>query len=198
MLGRRSFGRGHHLRPGGSLYDHQVFLETLSGFSSVLLPQNDVPVVLRELAERVNGLLDLAGSEVTLATGQRFEVGTKDGAPRSIPLRIGEQLVGEVGLHAKGPRDWSAGDLAAAGVLANLAAAHLIHDSHHRRQRSVNAQLQWALDNRVVVEQAKGMVAGRTGCTPGEAYERIRTYARSRGVTVHAVADAIINRGREL
>lgn len=54
------------------------------------------------------------------------------------------------------------------------------------------AQLQHALTSRIVVEQAKGMLAERYSLNPKEAYELIRLAARSNGIKVHAVASDVM------
>ena len=70
------------------------------------------------------------------------------------------------------------------------------------RQRAAGAaerlagQLQHALDSRVLIEQAKGRVAERTGRTPTEAFEALRTYARSHRLGLRQVAKAIVDDDR--
>ena len=54
------------------------------------------------------------------------------------------------------------------------------------------SQLEHALQSRVAIEQAKGMLAERLRLTPMEAFEVIRRAARSNGVKVHAVATAVL------
>ena len=58
------------------------------------------------------------------------------------------------------------------------------------------AQLQHALTSRIVVEQAKGMLAERYSLAPEEAYELIRLAARSNGLKVHAVSHSVIDAPR--
>jgi ANTAR domain-containing protein len=53
-------------------------------------------------------------------------------------------------------------------------------------------QLQHALDSRVAVEQAKGMLAERYSITPGDAFELIRLAARSNHLKVNAVANDVL------
>jgi hypothetical protein len=53
-------------------------------------------------------------------------------------------------------------------------------------------QLQTALDSRVVIEQAKGILAERHQIDPEEAFERIRLDARSRRMKLHDVAGGIV------
>lgn len=54
------------------------------------------------------------------------------------------------------------------------------------------AQLEHALQSRVAIEQAKGMLAERLRVTPTEAFEVMRRAARSNGLRVHAVATAVL------
>ena len=54
-------------------------------------------------------------------------------------------------------------------------------------------QLQTALDSRVVIEQAKGVLAEREGVELDEAFERLRRAARSRRVKLHEHAAEIVN-----
>jgi hypothetical protein len=54
------------------------------------------------------------------------------------------------------------------------------------------AQLQHALTSRIVVEQAKGMLAERYSLTPEAAFELIRLAARSNGIKVHALSQTVL------
>jgi inorganic triphosphatase YgiF len=53
-------------------------------------------------------------------------------------------------------------------------------------------QLQTALDSRVVLEQAKGILAERDSITPDEAFARMRREARSRRMRLHDLAAAVV------
>jgi ANTAR domain-containing protein len=53
-------------------------------------------------------------------------------------------------------------------------------------------QLQTALETRIVIEQAKGVLAERDGTTPDEAFEKIRREARSRRMKLHDLAAGIV------
>jgi hypothetical protein len=53
-------------------------------------------------------------------------------------------------------------------------------------------QLQHALDSRIAVEQAKGMLAERYSITPREAFELIRLAARSNQLKVNVIANDVL------
>jgi GAF domain-containing protein len=110
-----------------------------------------------------------------------------------VPMRLGERTVGALNMYHHDVREWSEGDLEAARVLANMATAYLINSSSLAKQTLLSQQLQHALDSRVVIEQAKGVLAEADGITVDAAFERLRHYARSRGVKVREVAYAVVN-----
>jgi hypothetical protein len=53
-------------------------------------------------------------------------------------------------------------------------------------------QLQTALDSRVVIEQAKGVLAERESISPDEAFEKIRNQARGQRMKLHDLAARIV------
>lgn len=55
-----------------------------------------------------------------------------------------------------------------------------------------NQQLQHALDSRIVIEQAKGVLAERLGMTPDEAFELLRRAARRNRITIRELATEVV------
>jgi len=53
-------------------------------------------------------------------------------------------------------------------------------------------QLQTALDSRIVIEQAKGMLAERLGIGVEDAFELLRSTARSRRIRLHDLAQQLL------
>lgn len=112
----------------------------------------------------------------------------------SLPMQpqAGGQVVGALTLYADGPRVWADEDVAAAAVMTGMAGVGVIHAAQHRRQVELAEQLQRALDSRVIIEQAKGVLIARHRIAAEQAFERLRRYARNRSVTVASVADAVV------
>jgi GAF domain-containing protein len=74
----------------------------------------------------------------------------------AVPLRLRDQVLGALGLFGPKPGDLNERDLRLAQALADVATIAMIQDRVASDQQAVNEQLQFALDSRVVLEQAKG------------------------------------------
>ncbi len=113
-------------------------------------------------------------------------------AVASVPMCHAGQCIGTLDLYSTARRDWSADDLAAAGLLADIATSYLVHAQELDRQGRVNEQLREALHSRIVIEQAKGVLAAERRISVDEAFEVLRRHARSHSVSLHSVAEAVV------
>lgn len=109
-----------------------------------------------------------------------------------VPMPVGRSPIGALNLYDSEPRDWSTEDVEVAGLLANMAAGYVLMARSLADSRTLTEQLQHALDSRVVVEQAKGMLAARLGLDVNEAFERLRGHARATRQRVRDVARAVV------
>ena len=73
-----------------------------------------------------------------------------------------------------------------------MAAPELAVESELERLRTENEQLRTALESRVVIEQAKGVLAERLGLGVDEAFEVIRLGARSHQLTLRALCAEVV------
>lgn len=114
-----------------------------------------------------------------------------------IPLRRDDRTRGAVALfhHRVGTLAPSVLDLGQA--LADAAAIALQHHSALAEQQARIGQLHIALDSRVVIEQAKGILAERHHCTPDEAFGLLRRHARSNQLRLADLAEQIIGDSAE-
>lgn len=119
-------------------------------------------------------------------------------AVAGIPMRLETRKVGALNLDAAGVRQWAAEDLAVAQILADMATAYLINASQFGQQQRLNEQLQRALDSRVLIEQANGIVAATRGTSVEEAFDLIRRHARNHHASLRSVADAIVHVGLQI
>lgn len=111
-----------------------------------------------------------------------------------IPMKLAGESIGAINLYNTHARAWSRVDLRSALVMTNIATAYLLSSAALTKQTALADQLQHALDSRVLVEQAKGVLAEAKGISVEAAYELVRRYARNGGLRVHDVACAIIDR----
>jgi AmiR/NasT family two-component response regulator len=76
-----------------------------------------------------------------------------------------------------------------------MAISYLVHAQELDRQRAINEQLREALDSRIVIEQAKGVLATERHIPVDEAFEVLRRHARSHSATLRSVAEAVVRLG---
>ena len=62
-----------------------------------------------------------------------------------------------------------------------------------RRHEARSEELQGALDSRVEIEQAKGLLAGRDGIGTDEAFRRLRRHARDHNLGIREVARQVVD-----
>ncbi|WP_370326097.1 diguanylate cyclase [Euzebya sp.] len=109
-----------------------------------------------------------------------------------VPLMSHEDLVGSLDLIAATPLTISEHQLETVQMLADVAVAYIVTAQLHQEQTRLATQLQHALQSRVVIEQAKGLLAERHGEPPDAAFERLRRHARRHQEKVHAVAERVV------
>ena len=110
----------------------------------------------------------------------------------SVPVEANGGPIGTLDIYAVEPRDWDASEIRAvqayAGMLANLLVSAVAAHPTGRLAR----QLQVALDHRVLIEQAKGVLMEREGMDAPAAFEHIRTTARNSRRTAAEVAGELL------
>ena len=95
------------------------------------------------------------------------------------PVRVGGAVVGSLDVHGDPGTAWDADAVEMVRWYARLVEAVLAPALQARRRGEVVAQLQYALDRRVVVERAVGYLMASGGDDARTAFERLRRAARS-------------------
>ncbi|MGW7554821.1 GAF and ANTAR domain-containing protein [Streptomyces rimosus] len=101
-------------------------------------------------------------------------------AVAAVNLHLPQLSLGALNLLMAGPPFPGTHDLRLAQTLADAAGAALAFRQQLADKDQVLDQLQAALDSRLVIEQAKGVLSARLGVDMDEAFQRLRTHARSR------------------
>jgi hypothetical protein len=117
------------------------------------------------------------------------------GSVLAIPLTLQGVPIGCMGFFRRRPGAVGEVDRSRLSALADMTAVAIGLAQGAGAHARTAAQLQLALDSRVVIEQAKGMVMSAAGLGAAEAFEVLRRYARRRGEKLTAIADEVV-RGR--
>jgi GAF domain-containing protein len=117
-------------------------------------------------------------------------------AAHALPMRLRKQVIGTLNLFWSRPVSLSADDQRVAQSFADIATIAILQERALREQAQVAEQLQGALDSRIVIEQAKGVLAERDKITMDEAFLRLRQAARSSNRRLSDMArDVVTSRG---
>ncbi|MFI1563128.1 ANTAR domain-containing protein [Streptomyces sp. NPDC020490] len=116
----------------------------------------------------------------------------------AVPLRRRETLLGALNVFVQAPPEeggpGSTSGLPLAQALADAAAVGLQNRRAYAQYRDLSGQLQQALSSRVLLEQAKGMLAERWDAHPDRAFAALRQYARRRRLPLADVVHAVVAR----
>ncbi|WP_229715460.1 GAF and ANTAR domain-containing protein, partial [Subtercola lobariae] len=123
--------------------------------------------------------------------GVAAEAGVR--STHALPLRLRGDVVGAMNLVSNDTTLMTDADVALGQALADMATISLLQDRSSIAKTDLAEQLQTALNNRVLIEQAKGMLAGQANITPDEAFDRIRNHARSNNNKLLTDAQNVIN-----
>jgi transcriptional regulator with GAF, ATPase, and Fis domain len=110
----------------------------------------------------------------------------------ALPMRLRGQSIGALNLFHRTPGSLPAEDLALGQALADVATIGILQERAIRRAEVVAEQLQTALTSRVIIEQAKGVLAHYGGLTMDVAFDRLRSYARSHNDRLTEVARRLV------
>jgi transcriptional regulator with GAF, ATPase, and Fis domain len=114
-------------------------------------------------------------------------------AAHALPLRLRGQVLGALNLFRTEPVALTREDIATAQALADVATIALLQNRQAHDSQMVTDQLQEALNSRIAIEQAKGIIAERLGLSVNEAFTRLRRYARHSGRRLGEVAQEVID-----
>jgi len=114
------------------------------------------------------------------------------------PMRLRGQVVGTMNLFGSQLAELSDRDIALAQALADVATIGILQDRFLRESHLLADQLHRALDSRVLIEQAKGVIAQSSSVSMDAAFAVLRSYSRNHNLTIRSVAENITSRKLEV
>jgi GAF domain-containing protein len=112
----------------------------------------------------------------------------------AVPLRVRSDVIGAMNLFRGSDAPFTADEMDIAQAMAEMAAIGLIQERALRERTLLTEQLHSALTSRVIIEQAKGMLAEYLKVSVDEAFELLRNYARDRNHKLSYVARDVVDR----
>ena len=110
----------------------------------------------------------------------------------AIPMRLRDQVIGTLNLFSASPDALDPAVALAARALVDVATIGILQERAVHQQEVVAGQLQVALNSRVMIEQAKGILAERLRTSPDEAFIILRRYARDHNHPLTQLASDVI------
>jgi len=112
----------------------------------------------------------------------------------AIPLRVRTDVIGALNLFRASDEAFTDTEMEIAQAMAEIAAIALIQERALREHDLLIEELLTALNSRVIIEQAKGMLAEYLTVTADEGFQLLRTYARNHNRKLTEVASAVTDR----
>jgi transcriptional regulator with GAF, ATPase, and Fis domain len=110
----------------------------------------------------------------------------------ALPLRLREDTIGAMNIFDTRLRELTSLEVNLVQALADAATIAILQERTVRHGAQLARQLQVALNSRIVIDQAKGVVAERLHLGMDEAFALIRAYARSARIRLSEVASSIV------
>ncbi len=140
--------------------------------------------------------LPVAEPELATATGRwpsfaPAAVETGFAAVQALPMRLRDDVIGAMNLFMHSPSQLDETGMRVGQALADVATIGLLQERNLRHQEVLAEQLQGALNSRVAIEQAKGVLAERLGLDMGQAFDLLRGQARTQNRRLAGLAGAV-------
>jgi GAF domain-containing protein len=139
----------------------------------------------------VNGEDLLNEDRWPLFTAEAIEAGFR--SVHSLPLRFRSEVIGALNLFRTQPGLLAEEELEGAQAMADIATISILQERALREAKVLADQLQRALNSRVIIEQAKGVLAERAQVNLDDAFNMLRSYARNNNRRLHDVATAVVS-----
>ena len=115
----------------------------------------------------------------------------------AFPLRLRQRVIGALNVFGEKDRFLDKEDAHVIQALADVATIAIIQERAIAAAETLTQQLQGALNSRIVIEQAKGVVAQSNGLSVDDAFALLRAHARNNHLLLTDVAHEVVTGGRD-
>jgi GAF domain-containing protein len=112
----------------------------------------------------------------------------------SVGLPVHEKVTGALNIYATTPKAFDDDAIAIAQTFAGFAAVGLANAHLYQTQATLAGHMQKAMDNRAVIEQAKGIIMGERRCTPDQAFAILTKLSQDTNRKLRDVATVLVTK----
>ena len=162
----------------------------MAGFTRV--PRHDAAVKI-SCVIRVGhrGVIEIDGGTWPTFSTEALKHGFQ--SVHATPLRLRGQVIGTMNLFSHHVGALVPEDIAVVQALADVATIGILQERHIRSANLVAEQLQRALDSKILIEQAKGVLATTMNTIMNDGFAIMRAYARDRNLPLRQGAGDVIS-----
>jgi GAF domain-containing protein len=111
----------------------------------------------------------------------------------AIPMRLRGTVLGALNLFSRRPVVLEENDILAAQALADIATIAILQTRAAEEAQTLAQQLSDVLNSRIIMEQAKGVVAERRQLSIADAFDLLRRHARNHNLRLAVLAQRVID-----
>jgi GAF domain-containing protein len=115
----------------------------------------------------------------------------------AFPMRLRNEVIGALNLFGTADTRFEPEDVRVVQALADVATISILQERAVAHAELLSEQLQGALNSRIIIEQAKGALAHRRGCTVDQAFAMLRAEARTTRRRLVDVANDVLIEPRD-
>lgn len=134
---------------------------------------------------------DIAESAAQWPDFQAAALGRGFHSVHAVPMRLRGQIIGTMNLFGTSIGELASRDIAVVQALADVATIGILQERLISEASLVTEQLQRALNSRILIEQAKGVLAQAGTMEMSEAFAVLREYARNNNLRLRTVAEGV-------
>lgn len=116
----------------------------------------------------------------------------------ALPMRLRDSVIGAMNLFRTTSQPLDSDRIELGQALADIATIGIMHERTVRHYEVVTEQLQLALNSRIAIEQAKGILVERLGISIEESFDILRRHARSNNNRLSETAQAVVDGNLQL